>query len=70
MVSPGGSWFGLGFIKDVERLNVALSRAQDGLAILGGAKMIENNAPSRAIDASDYIIQSHGDGCGRKSGGR
>lgn len=38
---------------------MALSRAQDRLAILGGAKITESNAPSRAIDPLDYIIQSH-----------
>jgi len=34
---------------------VALSRAQGSLVILGGAKMTEGNARSKAIDALDYM---------------
>jgi len=41
---PGGN-FGLGFVADRKRQCVALSRARDGLVIIGDEKMGDNARP-------------------------
>ena len=56
MVTPGGSKYALGFLKDLKRLCVALSRAQDGLILVGHRHMASSNYASQPIKAWTDVI--------------
>ena len=56
-VSPGGNKYTLGFLKDLQRLNVALSRAEDGLVIVGSEGMTRTLQPNTAVMAWTSLIR-------------
>ena len=56
-VTPRGPDFLLGFLKDENRLNIALSRAQDGLIIVGSKSMTDGLALSNQVKAWKQLIQ-------------
>ena len=63
-VTPGGGPYSLGFLKDLARVNVALSRAKDGLIIVGSQTMCDGNKHSEIIQVwKDLIGHFRENGC-------
>ena len=56
-VTPGAPDHTLGFLKDLERLCVALSRAQDGLSIVGNNTMADADHQMLVVKAWRSLIQ-------------
>ena len=54
--TPGGHLYDLGFLKNVKRMKVALSRAQDGLIIVGNKEMALFDIASNAVDLWRRLI--------------
>lgn len=71
-VTPGAPDYTLGFLKDLERLCVALSRAQDGLLIIGNTTMADGDYPTLVVKAWSSLIQHLKDvnGCVTQNFGR
>lgn len=61
--TPGGYLYHLGFLKDVNRMDVALSRGQDGLIIVGNKEMANFDKPSKVVDLwrrlTRHIVDNH-----------
>lgn len=63
-VTPGGGPYSLGFLKDLARVNVALSRAKDGLIVVGSQTMCDGNRHSEIIQVwKDLIDHFRQNGC-------
>ena len=58
LVTPGGG-YGLGFVADVKRACVALSRARFGLVILGNRRMAEAKWPSDGTRNWGTVVSRH-----------
>ena len=58
LVNPGQGYGG-GYIKDVRRTNVALSRAQDGLVIIASPEMVRGQEGTRGVEVWTRIIHSY-----------
>lgn len=56
-MTPGAPDYSLGFLKDIERLCVAFSRAQDGLFIVGNTTMADGDYPTLVVKAWSSLIQ-------------
>ena len=56
--TPGGPRYSLGFVANRERMHVALSRAQDGLVIVGDEDMGKQGVPARG-ELWRKLIQHH-----------
>ena len=61
LVNPGGALYSLGFLTDLNRPNVALSRARMGLLIIGDKNM--SDVPHRAAGPRGWekLIGAHAD---------
>lgn len=59
LVKIGGRGFSLGFITDVRRMCVGLSRAQNGLLILGNQDMIEGKHMTQGTRKWDNLVKYH-----------
>lgn len=57
MVTPGGPHYTMGFLNDMKRINVALSRAGDGLLIVGNHRMTTDAHPSKSLQAWRDVIK-------------
>ena len=63
-VTPGGPQLGLGFLADMRRTNVALSRAEDGLIIVGSSRMASVPYPSKPVKKWQDVIKRIQEGGG------
>ena len=59
VVTPGGPNHTLGFLTDVRRINVALSRAKSGLVIVGDQSMTQNQHPAQGVKKWTAVVQDH-----------
>ena len=59
LVTPGGSKYGLGFLTDTGRMCVALSRAMNGLLIVGNADMSEGLRISHGVTGWKRLVDDH-----------
>ncbi|KAF3481353.1 uncharacterized protein GIQ15_04112 [Arthroderma uncinatum] len=59
-----GRDYGLGFVADLQRQCVALSRAKNGLVIVGNKMMVKSNKNSKVTCAWDDLVNHHRK-CGR-----
>lgn len=59
LVKIGGRGFSLGFITDVRRMCVGLSRAKNGLLILGNQDMIVGKYMSQGARGWEELVKDH-----------
>ncbi len=58
-VTPGGKERSMGFLRDLARTCVALSRAKDGLIIIGSTSLAAHHEPSNRVQVWKTIIKAH-----------
>ena len=57
LITPGGHLYDLGFLKDVKRMDVVLSRARNGLIIVDNKEMALFDIASNAVDLWRRLIR-------------
>ncbi|KAL9120339.1 MAG: hypothetical protein Q9187_003103 [Circinaria calcarea] len=57
--TPGGSKYKLGFITNTERMHVALSRARDGLVVVGDEEMAKDGSEKKGGAQWERLVNHH-----------
>lgn len=64
LVTPGGRPYMLGFLTDVERISMGLSRAKIGLLIVGNQNMSDQEYKGTGTRAWGKVVEDHRSGSG------